>query len=937
MPSKKAQAGSAQATHLVPWREVARPHSDIIQGRFELSVFAANLYEVYRGQAKPDYQNPEQFFQRTYLTQSMREMVVGVLRRLGGKPGGEAVVDLVTSFGGGKTHALIALYHVAQAGPPAKKWRGVRDALGEADIDPPTKTKVAVLSGEDIGPVRGVGGGGEPLRRTLWGELAWQLGGKEGYRFLEKEDDKRIAPTSDDLARLFPKNKPVLILADEVLQYISRARGEKVLESTLASQTFNFIKALTEAVDRTPQACLVVTLPASVSIEMNKEDEEDYRRLSHIVRRKERARRLAEGDEIYEIVRRRLFDDVGPEDVRKRVVAAYLDYYRQHGDNLPHVVNSAAYAQKMERAYPFHPEFLDVLNERWSSIPNFQRTRGVLRMMALLISDLYKHDSSPLIQLSSGRLSNRDFRTEVLNQIFQPQFDTVIESDIAGTGARAPLIDAEGNETYQREHIAEKVATAMFFYSFGGTAGVSAVSLAQLRLGVLYPGLEPAFIPDVLDNMRKRLYYLDADGNQYRFTVQPNLNAIRVDQEAQVDAGKVEEYVREEVKREVRGERFRVIPFPAEPRDVPDQATLTLVVMNPGQTWGKTSRTATEKAMREILAGGTTHRFSRNTLVFLAAEEGHRLQAEGRTRLALEAVERLYGRTGKLSQVQQRDLHGMLDESRKALRQAVWSAFRFVLTPEEGDSLKEWDLGRPLHKEGQSLQEEAWKRLVEGERIAPKLGPSQLIGEAFAVWPKESHSMSLKAVREAFAQYTYLPMLPNPSVLKECIAEGVRQGLFGYGLGDAKDGRFDVIHWSDPLSADAVDLVENAWLLRPEYARTMIAKLRGEIPQQPPSGLHVELASPGPKVEGAPSLVYKTVVIEGDLDWKKWADFYDGVIKPLIQAGASVRVHVRADGASESGIPRNVVEIAIKENISQRGLGVRVLSDTGKGENDSQK
>src|SRR2546422_1656133 len=544
MPTVKSKPKSSRSTGMLPWREVARPHTDIIQGRFELAVFAANLYEVYRAQSKPDYQDPERFFQRTFMTQGLREMAAGVLRRLAGKSGGEAVVDLITSFGGGKTHALIALFHIARAGAPAKRWPGVVDVLKAADLDAPPKAIVVVLSGEDISPVRGVGGDGEPLRHTLWGELAWQIGGAAGYRTLQKEDEKRIAPTADDLASILPKDKAVLILADELLQYISRGRGEKVVETTLASQTFDFVKALTEATDRTAQACLVVTLPASVTIEMNKEDEEDYRRLSHIVRRKERVRRLAEGDEIYEIVRCRLFDSVGPEEERKRVVTSFLDYYRKHADGFPQVTNSSAYAQKMERAYPFHPEFLDVLNERWSSIPNFQRTRGVLRMMALLISDLYKHDSSPLIQLSSARLSNRNFRTEVLNQVFQQQFDAVIESDIAGTGARAPLIDAEGNETYQREHLAEKVATAIFFYSFGGTGGVSAVALTQLRLGVLYPGLEPAFVPDVLDEMKKRLYYLDSEGGNYRFTVQPNLNAIRVDQEAQVDPTRVDEYVR---------------------------------------------------------------------------------------------------------------------------------------------------------------------------------------------------------------------------------------------------------------------------------------------------------------------------------------------------------------------------------------------------------
>lgn len=917
-----------KSKHQPPWREVAKPHPDIIRGRFELAVFAANIYEVAQHRGMPDYSDPERFFQRTYVTQGLKELSVAVFRRLAAKPGGEAVVDLMTSFGGGKTHALVALYHLAQGGPSARDWPGVPEILEAADLEAPPLARVVVLSGEDINPVQGVKGKpGDPVRKTLWGELSWQLGGQASFALVRANDEKRIAPSTEDLAELIEGGKPTLILVDEALQYISRARGEKVHDTNLAAQSFNFFKALTEAVARTPNACLVMTLPASIMTEVNREDEEDYQHLSHLFKRLERTRRLAEGDEIYEIVRRRLFQDVGSEADRTQVISAYLNYYRQNENAFPQAVATNAYLKKMERAYPFHPELLDALNERWSSLPNFQRTRGVLRMLALLISDLYRDDPLPLIHLSSVRLSNPDFRSEVLSQIDARQFDAVLESDVTGTGARAAQVDAEGSDIHQREHLAERTATAIFFYSFGGAVGISTATLPQLRLAVLRPGIEPEFIPGVLEELKRRLYYLEAEGGQYRFTVTPNLNAIRVDQENTLELTEVEDLLKSEILKQARGSKFHLAPFPEGPEAVGAGPGLALVVLPPSGTWGKTTKEETQKFVQKIIDGGTTHRSHRNTLVFLVAEEGNRMAAEARTKLALDKVERIYGRAGKLSKAHADELEKMQEESRKSLIQSIWSSYRFILTPGEGGVARPLDLGRQIHREGRTLQDEVWDLLVDKERLAPRLGPTQLVGEALGLWPKDQGAFPMRMLREAFSQYTYLPMVPDISVLRSMVADGVRDGIFGYGLGDGK--RFDVVHFRKALDPQAVDFVDGAWLVRPEL-----------VPIQPPeggggggpAGLGVEPgAGPGgvgggpepqPRAPGA----YRTLVIEGDLDWKKWADFYDEVLKPLINAGANIQVHIRMNAASDSGIPRNLVEITVNENIIQRGLGVRVSS-----------
>ena len=432
------------AGHLPPWREVAKPHQDIIRGRFDLSIFAANLFEVRTGKARDDYALPERFFRLTYLTSGLRDVIESVLRRLSGKPGGEPVVDLMTSFGGGKTHALIAFYHLAQGDTKARSWQDVAPILDRVGVKLPPTARTVVLSGDDINPVTGVKGkGGEPTRKTLWGEMAWQLGKASAFASLAENDDKCVSPSADDLAQLLGGG-PNLILVDEALSYLTKAKGIKVHDSNLASQTLTFFKSLSEAASRCPQTCVVATMPTKVAMEFGKSEEDLYRQLFHIFRRLEKNRKLSAGSDIYEIVRRRLFEHQGerPED-RKKVISTFIEYYRANEPNLPPGAASKDYQERMEKAYPFHPELLDILNERWGSVPNFQKTRGVLRMLALLVADLYKDDSAPLIQPSSVRLKNSDFRSEVLSQVDANPFDSVIESDIAGTGAKAEKVDQE--------------------------------------------------------------------------------------------------------------------------------------------------------------------------------------------------------------------------------------------------------------------------------------------------------------------------------------------------------------------------------------------------------------------------------------------------------------------------------------------------------------
>jgi len=912
---------------LPSWRDNVKPHKDIMENKFDLSLFAVNIYKVYQKKAPPDYQDPVRFFAKTYMTKALKNVIVSVVKRLDGQGSSEPVLDLMTSFGGGKTHTLLSLYHIASNGEKSRRWAGIDEIVKEVKIKQIPNPRIAILSGEDFDPAQGEGDGDEePKRHTLWGELAWQLGGKRGYELVQENDIARSAPTANIITNLLDLNSANLILIDEALRFVSRSRAIPVHETSLGAQTLNFFRSLTEAVSSSPRTALVATLQASV-LEMPKEDEPDYLRILEIFKRVGRPVRLAEGDEIYEIIKRRLFQEPNDSEIIRKVADSYFDFYQEHKDSFPNTASTPAYLENLVKAYPFHPEFLDILNERWSSIPHFQRTRAILRMLAMLVAQLYKSDSNPLIQVSSTQLSSRDFRTEVLQQLHaESQFDTVIESDIAGTGARAQKIDQSGNLTYQREHIAESVATAIFFYSFGGSAGRPSATISNLCLAVLKPSMEPAFIPDALQLLKKPstgLFYLEQEGETYRFTVTPNINMILAEREAAADPDVVNTVALEAIQKQIGSGKFRVVPFPDEPRDVADQPQLTLVVMHPNDTYGGQNKVSTKDKIASIVKGESSFRTYRNCLVFSVSEESHRVKESARTLIALRDIERLYAKAGQLSEHQKSQLSYMVQDSEKTVSQSIWRAYRYIMTPSEGDALETLDMGVQIQKPDRKISDAIWEFLVTKERLAPQIGPSRLISKDVRVWPSDKNAISTKEIRNAFLTLTYLPMLPSDYVLKEAISQGVSKGIFGYGTNS--DGKsFQSVRIGSSISPQEIEF-EETFLLQARFAHELVGTVH------PPTstttdgteGETGDTGDPQKPKQGA-QVTYSVVTISADMDWKKWVEFYDGVIQPLVNAGAKIKVNIELTGSSETGIAKNTVDLVIRENLSQYGIAARI-------------
>jgi len=947
---------------LHPWWHTAIPHRDIREGRFDLKVFAVDLAQVVEGEAVPEYKDPDTFFRRTFLTRGLRSTLKGVLRRLAGRDDGVAITQMAIVFGGGKTHTLLALYHLVAHGRDLTYLEPVEQILTESGLEAVPQARVAAVDGAHISPSqpRQVSGTSKvPLTlHTLWGEIAYRLAGAEGYEVVRQSDENRVAPGSQTLARLLELAGPCLILIDETLSYITKASGIRVGKGYLSDQAQEFLLELTRAVNADDDVALVLTMTSSEQEQIGEAAirvAQEIDTATRILRRTRQVEVSAEREELYEIIKRRLFDtDPAVIEAQARGVAqTYWDYYRAHASDFPQSAQSPEYRELMVRAYPFHPALIEILRDRWGSISGFQRTRGVLRLLALVIGDLYRRkQASPLIQPACVNLDDGEIRAELLEYVDnRGGYESAIFSDIGGTDeSKAPLLDRGTGGEYARHSIATGLATSIFMYSHSGAVQRAAsAERPQLWLATLQPGVVPALAADAIDKLQTRLWYLDVQEGTYRIDSQPNLNQMLV---TRVDAIRQEpEAVREQVKaavEQVVGQRPfpGLVIWPARPEQVDNRRRLTLVVLGPEHAWGRDeARQAKVRAFIEDIldSAGTTpsagsgHRFRqfKNTLVFaLPTSAGVRIVEDTAVQLmALEAIHRQYGPStgsgqgrGGLSATQTEELKTKLDQARKGLPGAVWGAYTVTIAPSGGTGGETtlWvkqEHGFPGYRPGEhSVAERVWKRLMDEQRLLTKLDPrlvSEGKGDQWRLWPADEERINVATLWDYFCRFPYLPMLTGPEALAQTIAEGVQRGLFAYALGDGE--RFDTVYFHESLTSNCFAIVEGAWLLRPALAERLLRPEEKKEPGPPitptPPEIKEEEEQPVTPPIPPPPAIYHHVTIDTPVDWRQWYDFYQAVVKPLVEAGAEVRLQLRLEASGE--IDANLVDLSVKESVLQ--------------------
>jgi len=879
-----------------PWWRVAVPHKDIREGQFDETVFAANLSDVVHGNAPPDYQSPSVFFKKTYVTKGIANLLSNVNGRLsGGK--GDAIIQVQTAFGGGKTHSLLALYHFFNNAGKVGKSAALSEIIKSSSIKKTAiNVKIAVF----------VGTSADPKGKTLWGEIADQLG---SYSFLREYDRDKVSPGKDKILELLNKDGPVLILIDELMEYATKAAAVKIGNSTLLAQTLAFVQELTEAVAVSKDCVLVFSLPSSVLEQFDQEAAEALlTTLQKISGRIERIYTPVEGEEVYEVIRKRLFDEYGDPAIRKELAEELSRTYRELGEELPPEAKEARYREKIVAAYPFHPELVDLLFDRWGSLPQFQRTRGVLRLLAEVVSDLYKkEDLSSLVLPSNVDLSNSAIRRELVKQIGN-EYESVINADICGTASNSSRINNEMGSEYSKYKIATGLSTAIFLYSFG-KRGVSAqrIRLAFLRDGM--PHSISKVVTEALTKMVEELWYLHTDEarTSYYFVSQPNLNRIIVDKSESIADANIEEYTRQ-ILDKISGSDLEVYMWPKTSGDIPDTKRVKLVLLDPSHAYASKSSTQFLTELYENYA--SSYRTYRNNVLFLLIDK---IEYEGagkaiRRLLALRAIKEDRFITQTLSEENRRMLDGKLKESDQEVSVRLAACYKHLV---KGIASTQLDLGLPPIGERLNISRRVRDRLKEEEMLLDRVAPKLILEKVFA---KEDDRKKIKDIWESFFRFTQLPLLENENVLRNAVLQGVKNGTFGL-LQD------DKLFFEE--DAPYTSYTEDSFIVRQSVVQAMRPEglERGSSPLIP-SGT----GSMGPLVSARSSKSdvppVKRINLTFDAPWNKLSEIMRGVVMPLIDEGAEVSIEMKLEAKSESGISKNTIDNKVKETLKQIGAKI---------------
>ncbi|RLG46483.1 MAG: ATPase [Thermoproteota archaeon] len=871
----------------MPWWKVATPHRDVREG--VTGDFAADLYQIIKGEATKEYVDPQTFFKRTHITKGLENIVKDTLTTLTeGKTG--KIIQIQTPFGGGKTHALITLYHLIKNAKEVADLEEVKRLLNSNGINAIPEAKVAVFVGTIPDPLRG---------KTPWGEIAEQLG---SYDLVKEHDEKRITPGREILQRILNENKPVLILMDEIAVYTVKAKE-------FEDQILAFCQELTEAVKATPQCVLVCTLPSSAPY--GERGERILSQLQRIFGRMQLIYTPVEGEEIYEIIRKRLFEDLGNPTIHEKVAEEYFDLYQRLGEKVPSDAREIRYKEKIKKAYPFHPEIIDVLFERWGSLPTFQRTRGVLRLLAEVIADLIKRGHpAPLIQPAHINLAEPKIRRLFVEHIGEV-FVSVIASDIAGTSAKAPMIDRQMGSEYARFNVATGIATAIFFYSFSG-GEKRGVSLQRLRLAFLTNDIPPTIVDEAIRKLEEELWYLHIEKNLYYFSNIASLNRVIVEKEEAIREEDIEKELKERIK-SISGTDFDIYIWPKASNDIPDNKQLKLAILSPILTKGKSE---TEELAEDLINNySSSFRVYKNTLLVLIADENEYVGLRTITRrfLALNAIKSEKDTMRTLTDEDKKRVSQKLKDADASIAIKILSTYRYIAKASK-DGIEILDMGIPTVGERPNLSRRVKQFLKDEEILLDRISPKALYDKAF---PKEEEEVPITNLWTAFLQIPELPILSNENVLLNAVRQGVREGTFGVRIGER-------LYYKESLPE--IELTDQILIIKREIAerhKEEIEKPEG-ITTTGPSGLSPQ----SEKEVSEPSIVLRTVKelkLKAVVPWERLSDFIGGVINPLAREGAEVVLRVEVEARSEKGVDRNIIEGTIKETLNQ--IGAKIIEE----------
>lgn len=910
------------------WFTNVYPHYDIRNGSLDESVFAANLSEVALGIGQEVYSNPTMFFEKTYITSGLRDIANRVVRALNGEESENRVVSLQTGFGGGKTHTLISLFHIAKAGRSLLHSAYTANLLQEKVTPQFENAKVAVFTNNTTDVVQGRTTNEGVTIYTLWGELAYQLGGIEGYNKVRANDESRTAPTSSIFKPILEQNTPSLILIDELADYCNKANGVIVGDGTLYTQTVSFLQTLTESVAAVPKCVLIATLPASAT-EVASSDigQQILSSLENRIVRVGTGVKPVDDEEIFEVVRRRLFENVGNPEVIEKVLEKYKNTYHNRRSDLPTDADRMEYINKMRKAYPFHPELIDMFRLKWGNDSRFQRTRGVLRLLASIIKDLWNRrgslsGSQALIHTSDVNLANLPTLTGTITSLMGSQWESVMHADIIGTSSNAYKIDNEDPQSNTFKYsLAQGIATTLLMSSIGGSQS-KGLSIEQLKLCMLRPSaFQHSEINNALNKLEQKAYYLYATNvgtKNYWFQAKPNINILINNAKSEINANDIKAEILKRLNSQINGNsQLRVLINPSG--DVPEQKSLTLVILSPDYATQANNISKKVQNFVEQIATkkGTSQRIFRNTIFYLTCSESQLglLQSKLTEYLACERVQHEY--SGQLDADQKRDIVDKKNDASTQANVQLISVYNIAMRYSVTDGLEAVEL-RDFARDMQTqITEKLLDAIIEEEWLIRSIGIGTL--KTNRLYPTIDSPINVTALYEAFLQYGDKPMITGQDAVINSIQKYCYNGEFNVAFGEA--GNYSRIYHREDIFGLNVD-DRQYWLVD----KSVLPK-REEPSQQetPTTGSAVPATDTmTEQSNGTPAATvrkFKSIKVSGKVPVEQWTQLFSSFIVPLNQNNLEIEVSFKAKSTTSNPLDESAqIYKVVKESAQQLGL-----------------
>lgn len=814
-----------------PWREIAVPHQDVLEGTFQQSEFAADITAVNTGKASREYQDAVAFFERTFVTQGMALLLTQVAQRLAGK-GGEPVVQLQTAFGGGKTHTMLAVYHLATRKCALSELAGIAGLVERAGLMDVPQARVAVLDGTAHAPGQHWKRGQQTIK-TLWGELAWQLGGADGFALVAESDATGTSPGKEVLRDLLERAAPCVVLIDELVAYVRQFPDSQAISGGTYDSNLSFVQALTEAAKLAPRSIVLASLPESELEAGSQRGIAALRALEKTFGRVQAIWKPVATEEAFEIVRRRLFEPVRDEKAREAVCRAFADAYVAEGAKLPAETQERRYFERLSQAYPIHPEVFDRLYEDWTTIDGFQRTRGVLKLMAKVIYRLWKDDNKDLmIMPASLPLHDGSSRNE-LTYYLPAGWDAVIERDIDGD--RAETIELESKEPrFGQIGAARRIARTIFLGSAPSSVvtkvATRGLDRARIVLGCLQPGQPSSVYADALSRLADRLHYLNASGDKaqestrFWFDTRANLRREMEDRKRRFDEktavrGKIAEALKKMVGNVAFFDGVHVFTPHA---DVPDDTALRLIVLPPENWYAREETRPSVEAVLEIATkNGAKPRYRSNRVLFLATDHGSLSRLVDAARVALawgSIVDDIKEGRLNIDLLQKNQAEKEQKAAEEVLPRAAREAYKWLLCPSQDSptDAKSTVEAFALATSGGTIGNEIERVCSDNELVISTWSPIHLRAKLKELyWKNGQTSANAAAFFEDTLRYLYMPRLRSREVLAKAIRAGSSsRDFFGTAYGE-EDGKFEGFSFG----GGNVDLEDTLILIEPEKAQ----------------------------------------------------------------------------------------------------------------------